>query len=223
MVPDGLRVIGAIVWKDLILESRHKRSTSAAAVFSLLIVVVLSFVFVQEVQTVDSISRGALWIAIVFAGTLGMTRAIGVEEQNRALDGLLLAPVDRSAIYLGKVCSVSIFVTIVGYLSMAFVAVFLDYTMSSSVLLTLVYVIPLAAIGFSAVGVLLTTLTIQSPIGESLLPVLLIPLVVPVLLSGIELSRGLARTETMWLQVLLIYDGLVLLAGWTLFEFVIEG
>ena len=219
-----LRVVLAIAWKDLLIEVRSKRRVNGAAVLALLIVVIFSFVFVRRVQNPAAIARGGLWIALVFAGTLGLTRGLSLEETNAAIEGLMLAPVDRSAIYLGKVCSSVVFVTGIGWLNLAAVTVFLDSPFSLTAAGRLVVVFPLAALGFSAVGVLLTMLTLNSQLQESVLPVLLVPLVVPVVLAGIELTQpAVAPGSTGWLRILLVYDGLVVLTGWLSFEFVLEG
>ncbi len=219
-----LRTVYEIARKDLLVETRSKQTINSAFVFSLLIVVVFSFVFGEQIADRGVLARGALWLAVVFGGVVGMSHAIALEGQNDALEGLLLAPVDRSAIYLGKVVSSTIFVSAIGLLSLGFVVVFLDYAYEVGMLATLLAVIPLAALGFSAVGVLLSVLMLHSGLQESLLPVLLIPLVIPVILAGTELTRpGLADgTASAWFRILLTYDGLVLLAGWTTFEYLVE-
>lgn len=224
MIREYLRVAAAIAHKDLLLELRSKRRVNGAAVLALLIVVVFSFVFVRAVENQAAIARGGLWIALVFAAMLGLTRGLAIEEANAAIEGLMLAPVDRSAIYLGKVCSSTVFVTIIGWLNLAAVSVFLDSPFSLAILGQLLAVFPLAALGFSAVGVLLTMLTLNSQLQESVLPVLLVPLVIPVILAGIELTQSASGPGAAgWLRILLVYDGLILLTGWMSFEFVLEG
>lgn len=219
------RVVYEIARKDLLVETRSKRTINAAFVFALLIVVVFSFVFGEEVSDRDVLARGALWVAVVFGGVVGMSHAVAREGQNGALDGLLLTPVDRSAIYVGKVLSSTAFVGVVGLLSLGFVVVFLDYSFAPTTLPTLLVVLALAALGFSAVGVLLSMLMLHSGLQESLLPVLLIPLVIPILLAGTELTQPSlsAPMASAWLRVLVTYDALMLLAGWMTFEFVVEG
>ncbi|CAI49109.1 ABC-type transport system permease protein (probable substrate heme) [Natronomonas pharaonis DSM 2160] len=219
-----LRTVYEVARKDLLVETRSKQTVNSAFVFSLLVIVVFSFVFGEDVGSREALARGALWIAVVFGGVVGMSHAVALEGQNDAIDGLLLAPVDRSAVYLGKVLSTTVFVTGIGLLSLVFVVVFLEYSFEPAALSTLLSVVPLAALGLSAVGVLLSVLMLHSQLQESLLPVLLIPLVVPVLLAGTaltqpDLSDGMT---TAWFRVLLAYDGLMLLAGWMTFEYVVE-
>jgi len=219
-----VRVVYEVARKDLLTETRSKRTINSAFVFALLVVVVFSFVFGEGVGEREVLARGALWIAVVFGGVVGMSHAVAREGQNGAMDGLLLAPVDRSAIYLGKVLSSTAFVGLLGVSSLGFVVVFLDYSFPIETVPTLFAVIALAAVGFSAVGVLLSVLMLQSGLQESLLPVLLIPLVVPILLSGTELTQPSLSTPmtSAWLRILVTYDALMLVAGWMTFEYVVD-
>jgi len=219
------RVAYEVARKDLLVEARSKRTINASLVFALLIVVVFSFVFGEQVGSRDVLARGALWIAVVFGGVVGMSHAVTREGHNGALDGLLLAPVDRSAVYFGKVASSTVFVATVGLLSTGFVVVFLDYSFPIGTLPTLLVVVFLAAVGFSSVGVLVSMLMLHSGVQESLLPVLLIPLVVPILLAGTELTQPAlsAPMTSAWFRILVTYDGLMLVAGWMTFEYVVEG
>lgn len=219
-----LRVVYEVARKDVIVEARQKRTLNAAVIFALLIVVVFSFVFGEQVADRAVLARGALWLAVVFGGAVGMSHTVALEGQNDAMDGLLLAPVDRSAVYLGKVLSSTVFIGGISLLSVGFVVVFLDYSFGAGTLGRVLAVVVLVALGFSAVGVLLSVLMLHSGLQESLLPVLLVPLVIPLLLAGTELTRPTLATAdaTIWRRLLLVYDGLVLLVGWTTFEYVVE-
>ncbi|WP_433627127.1 heme exporter protein CcmB [Halomicrococcus sp. NG-SE-24] len=220
-----LRVAYEIARKDLVLEVRSKRVLNTAVVFALLVVVVFAFGFAQSFVDLGTVGSGALWIAFVFAGTFGVVQGAAVEDEDGALDGLLLAPVDRSAVYVGKVASSTVFVTGVALLTLAFVGVFLDYSPTVATLPALVGVVVAASFGFSAAGVVLALLTVKSRIRELLLPMLLVPLVVPVLLAGISLTRRLGTAEPLasWVVLLLAYDGVLFLAGFATFDYVVEG
>ena len=219
-----LRVAGEIARKDLVLELRSKRVLSTAVVFALLVVVTFAFSFAKSFTDLAAVGHGALWISFVFAGTLSVTQSGELESRDGAVDGLMLVPVDRSAIYVGKVASNTTFVTGVELLTLAFVSVFLGYAPPLAVLPTLVGVVVLASLGFSAVGVVLSMLTAKSQVRELLLPALLIPLTVPVLLAGVELTRALTGGGVLdqWLRLLVAYDGILLLAGLMTFEYVLE-
>ena len=219
-----LAAVSRIVRKDLRIESRSRRVTTTMAMFALLIVLAFAFSFVKTFRNPAVLGRGALWIAFVFGGTLGVTKTATVEDDDAALDGLLLAPVDRSTIYLGKVTSTSLFVFAVNVLTLGATAVLLGYAPTLRTALALLGVLAVAAVGFAAVGVVVATLTTRAGLDELALPLLLVPLVVPVLLAGVELTAALtagAPTGS-WLRLLVIYTAVLLLAGLATFDFVVE-
>ena len=108
-----LRAVGAIAWKDLAAELRSRELLSAMLVFALLVILIFNFALELDVKTRATITAGVLWVTFAFAGTLGLNRSMAVEKDRGCLDGLLLAPVDRSAIYFGKVISNLAFMLIV--------------------------------------------------------------------------------------------------------------
>jgi len=204
-----LRVVWAVARKDFILELRSKQALPLSIALSLLIVVAFAFSFGGATE-----GTGALWVAFIFAGTLGVMQSISVETQNSALDGMLLVPISRSAIYLGKVISSTIFVTIIGVITMGAISVFLQATPAVSDLATQLMVVFLFSLGFSAVAVVVSIIATFTSISALLLPVLLVPLVVPALLAGVEL---MATGQSTWITVLLSYDGIMLTAGLLVF------
>jgi heme exporter protein B len=219
-----LAAIYRIVKKDLLIESRTKGVTTTTTVFALLIVLAFAFSFVKTFREPAVLGRGALWIAFVFGGTLGVTKAAAVEDRNAALDGLLVAPIDRSAVYLGKVTSTALFVFGVNVVTLGATMVLLGYAPTPRTALAVVGVLAVAAVGFAAVGVVVATLTLRSGLDELALPLLLVPLVVPVLLAGVELTAALTtggRTGS-WFRLLSLYTGVLLLAGVATFEYVVE-
>ena len=213
-----------IVRKDLVAELRTRQLTTTATVFGLLVVLTFAFSFVKTFADPQIVGRGALWIAFVFAGTVGVSETIATEDENDALTGLLIAPVDRSAVYIGKVLSTTLFVLAVDLVTLGAAVVLLDYPVAPAMVFPLVGVLAVAAFGFSAVGVVIATLTVRSGLGQLAIPVLLVPLVVPVLLSGVELTTALASGAPTggWLRVLAAYAGILFLAGLATFEFVVE-
>jgi len=219
-----LAAVYRIVRKDLLIESRTKGVTTTTSVFALLVVLTFAFSFVKTFREPAALGRGALWIAFVFGGTLGVTKAAAVEDRNAALDGLLVAPIDRSAVYLGKVTSTALFVFGVNVVTLGATMVLLGYDPTPRTALAVVGILAVAAVGFAAVGVVVATLTLRSGLDELALPLLLVPLVVPVLLAGVELTAALTtggRTGS-WFRLLCLYTGVLLLAGVATFEFVVE-
>lgn len=218
------RAVFEVVRKDLRLELRTKQTVGVASVFALLVVVAFAFTFVRTGADPATVGRGGLWVAFLFAGTVGVMQTAGVEDRDAALEGLLLAPVDRSSVYVGKVISTAVFVVAVAVLTLAASSVFLGYPLPPEAVLPVVGVVVAAAFGFSAAGVVVAFLAVRSRLGELLVPVVLLPVVVPVLLAGVELTRGVAAGSlpASWLRLLLAYDGILLLAGVATFEYVVE-
>lgn len=204
-----LRAVITIAWKDVRLELRSKEALPMAAALSLLVVVVFAFSFGGARHPL-----GALWVAFVFAGTLGVLQSISVEGENDAFDALLLAPIPNSAIYVGKVISATGFVTVIGLFTLAAARVFLG-TAPTAPLPLLVGVVVLFAFGFAAVSVIVSAITLFTRISDLILPVLLVPLLIPALLAGVELTGNGGGN---WLTVLASYDGIVFVSGFLVFE-----
>jgi len=209
--PTGFfRTALSIALKDFRLEIRSKQALPLSVALSLLIVVTDAFSYGGGAE-----SYGPLWVAFVFAGTLAVMQTIALETRNDAFDGLLLAPINRTAIYLGKVASTTVFVTVIGFVTLLALAVFHHATVPLETLPTLLLILFLFSLGFSAVGVLVGLITAATDISALLVPVLLVPLVFPGLLAGVGFLESGA---TSWITVLLSYDGIVLVAGVLVFD-----
>lgn len=219
-----LRAVALVAWKDLLLELRTKRVLTMATVFSLLVVLAFAFSFVRTGTAAEAVGRGGLWVGFLFAGTVGVTQSAAVEQRNAAVEGLMLAPVDRTSIYLGKVLSNATFVTTLAALTLAASVVFLGYPLTPQSAAPLAGVVVLASLGFAAAGVELSLLAARTDLRELFVPVVLLPVVVPVLLAGVELTRALTvgAPAGSWLQVLVAYDAVLLLTGGATFEYVLE-
>ena len=208
-VREYLRAVLTIAWKDIRLELRSKEALPMAAALALLVVVVFAFSFGGARHPI-----GAVWVAFVFAGTLGVLQSISVEGENDAFDALLLAPIPNSAIYVGKVLSATGFVAVIGLFTLAAARVFLGAAPGAS-LPVLVGVVVLFAVGFAAVSVIVSAITLFTRISDLILPVLLVPLLIPALLAGVELTGNGGGN---WLTVLASYDGIVFVSGVLVFE-----
>ena len=108
-----LSAIQAVIWKDLTAEWRTRENLSAMLVFALLVILIFNFALDLDIQAQESLSAGVLWTTFIFAGTIGLNRSLAVEKDRGCLDGLLLAPVDRSVIYFGKAIGNLIFMLLV--------------------------------------------------------------------------------------------------------------
>lgn len=219
-----LALVVETVRKDLLLELRTKQSLFFSAVFAMLVTVVFAFAFERDLGSSRTVGRAALWVAFLFAGIVLVTRTATVETTDAALEGLLLAPTDRTAIFVGKTFANALFLLLIEGATLVFVSVFIGFPLSPAAFPLVGVTFVLTAVGFAAVGTLLSLLAVQSRLPALTLPILLVPVVVPVLLGGLELTRaalGAAPAES-WLKVLLAYDGILLLAGIALFEPIVE-
>jgi heme exporter protein B len=165
-----------------------------------------------------------LWSTFAFAGTLGLNRSMAIEKDRGCLDGLLLAPVDRSAIYFGKVISNLVFMLIVEMIVLPVYSVLYSVNLFQPGLLL---VILLGSIGYVGVGTLLSAMSVQTRTRDILLPILLFPVVIPVVLSAVKASSGFL-TGAEWTEILLplnlliAYDIIFIAVAFMVFDNVVE-
>ena len=221
-----MSAFAAIVRKDLMLELRSGRSTTALISIALLVLVVLMFALDRNVARGAEAAAGSLWVALVFAGMLGASRVVLAEQENGCLRALLLSPVDRATLYAAKLAASLIFMTGAATATMILAMLFFNLEISSS-LGTLGFVLILGAIGFSAIATLLAAISARARGGELLLPLLIVPLFVPALIAGVKASTSaLSGAEFSaardWLGILIAFDVLFVAAGYLLFEHVVE-
>ena len=219
-----LRKVMAIVWKDVRAELRTKDILSSMLVFAGLSVLIFQFAFDLRADNVRLVLPGVLWIAITFAGVLGLNRSFILEQDRGSLEGLLLAPVDRSAIYFGKLIGNLLFIFIVELLLLPLMTVLFNVWLLSPPLLL---VVALGTIGYAAVGTLFAALSINTRAREVMLPILLFPVMVPVFVAGVQAVGRLLDGDSLadiarWVQLLVAYDAIFLAAAMLLFDFVVE-
>lgn len=219
-----LRVIRAIVWKDLAAELRSREMMSAMLVFALLVVIIFNFALELDVRTRENATAGVLWVTFAFAGTLGLNRSIAMEKDRGCLDGLLLAPIDRSALYFGKVMSNLLFMLAVEAVIFPLYSVLYNVNLFVPGLLLVVF---LGSWGYVAVGTLLAAMTVQTRTRDVLLPILLFPVVLPVLVPALKASdaylQGLEMPAIMpWLNLLIVYDVIFTALAFMGFDYIVE-
>ena len=219
-----LKAVGAIVWKDLVAELRSRELLSAMLVFALLVILIFNFAIELQPDLRITITPGVLWVTFAFAGTLGLNRSLAVEKDRGCLDGLLLAPVDRSAIYFGKALSNLAFMLIVAVIVLPVYSILYNINVINPGLLLVVI---LGSTGYAAVGTLLSSMAVRTRTRDVLLPVLLFPVIVPVLLAAVKASGGFLQNIPMkeiwpWLYILIAYDVIFTAVAFMVFEFVVE-
>ena len=219
-----LKAVSAIAWKDLAAELRSRELLTAMLVFSTLVILIFYFALDLDTKTRNTITAGVLWVTFAFAGTIGLNRSMAIEKDRGCLDGLLLAPVDRTAIYFGKVISNLVFMLIVEVITLPVYSIFYNVNLFN---LGFIGVILLGSIGYTAVGTILSTMTVQARTRDMLLPILLFPVLIPVLVAAVKASGGFLQGAEMadilpWLNILIVYDAIFIALAFMVFDFVVE-
>ena len=227
--PGFLRVAGLVALKDLRLEWRTWETLASTLVFSLIVLVVYNFAFGWRAVAELGASRlvpGVLWTVIAFAAVVGMSRSAQIERRHGALSALFLAPVDRSALYLGKALANGVKLGVVTALIVPLTALFFDYDLLA-VAPSMALVLLVHGIGLTELGTLFAAVTTRVGRGEALLATLLFPAATPLLISAVESTSALLRGDsvgvaTKWLQIAAVFDLLYLMVALATFEFVLE-
>jgi heme exporter protein B len=229
MVPGGgplayWRKVWAVAQKDLRAELRAKEVFSTMAAFSVLAVVVFGLAFDLRVPRPEMVVPGVLWVVLLFGGVLGLNRIFGAEVDRGSLAALLLAPVDRSAIYFGKLIVSMTFQTATVLLAAAVTAVIFDANLLH---LWILVGLVLGITGYAGVGTLFAALTASVRARETMLPILLLPVMTPVFMAGVALTAavldGRAFEEfARWLLVLAAYDLVFVTIAFLVFDLIWE-
>src|SRR5438552_5313272 len=213
-------------WKDLLVEARGRETVLAGAVFALLVLVIFNFAFDLRVENVAAVAPGVLWVTITFAGVLSLGRAFARERDRRTLDGLLLAPIDRSALYLAKVVTSVVSMLVVEVVALpVFIALFNLVVNLPLLIVALV----LGTLGLAGVGTLFAAISAHTRAREVMLPLLLFPIQVPVILATVKSTGAAIRVPgldppdvSQWLGLLIAFDALFLGLSVLLFDYAIE-
>ncbi len=203
---------------------RSRELLSAMLVFALLVILIFNFALELDAQARANVTSGVLWVTFAFAGTLGLNRSMAMEKDRGCLDGLLLAPVDRSAIYFGKAIGNLVFMLMVETIVLPVYSLLYNVNLFQP---GLILVILLGSIGYVAVGTLLSTMAVQTRTRDMLLPILLFPLVIPMLIAAVKASGGYLSGADFseiepWLNLLMVYDVIFTAIAFMVFEFVVE-
>lgn len=219
-----LRKVWAIVQKDIAAELHTKEMVSAMMVFSCLALLIFSFALDLRGEMAEAAAPGVLWATLVFAGTLGLSRSMAREEQNGCMDGLLLAPVDRTAIFFGKATGNLLFMAVVGVVLLPLFSALFDVMLLQP---RVVLIIALGVTGYAAVGTLIAAIAVNTRAREVMLPVLLLPLAFPLLIGAVQSTSRLLGGANLTdlgssLHILVVYDLLIVAVCMLTFGYVVE-
>ena len=218
------RKVWAIISKDVMVELHTRETVSAMLIFSVLAMLIFSFALDLRGAMARAAAPGVLWATVAFAGTLGLSRSLAREQQTGCIDGLLLAPMDRSAIFFGKALGNLVFMVIVEIILLPLFSALFDVELLQTGVLV---VTALGTVGYAAVGTLLAAIAVNTRAREVMLPILLLPLVIPALISAVQATGSLVEGGTMtevggWVRLLVIYDLIIVAVSMLTFEYIVE-
>jgi heme exporter protein B len=221
-----VRGIIAILWKDILSEVRTREMLNSMFIFAILILVVFNFAFSPGTERIYEIATGVLWVAFLFAGILGLNRSFAIERDRDCLRGLLLCPVDRSVIYLGKVAGNLLFIMAVNLITLLVFVIFFNIPVLH-VIGPLLAVITLSTVGYSAVGTLFSAISCNTRMREVMLPILMLPIMVPVIIASVKatvsiLTGGADADFAFGLRLIGVFDIIFLVVAVVVFDYIVE-
>ena len=224
--PGLLAAAWLIARKDLAIEFRTRSAFLSSLVFSLLAIVIFFFAWDPTAVGPLDLAPGVLWVTFTFSGLLAMHRSFGVESQDGALDALLVAPIPREAIFLGKALANLVFVVGVQAVALPALAMFYNVPLGD-ILMPLLGIMLLSAIGLVTVGTLFGGITANTRMAELLLPVLALPFFVPIVMPAAQATARLLAGRPIeesiaWLRILLAFDLVFVYACTVAYPFTIE-
>ncbi len=221
-----LRQMGAVIWKDLAVELRTRERIASMGAFTVLVGVLFNFSFDPSVVEPQAIASGLIWMTIVFGGMLGLGRTFQLEEEDGAFQGILLSPIPRDALYFGKVIANFLILAVVTALVFGVFSLFFHLRIGPHPV-ALVAVVLLGILGFVAIGTLFSAVSAGTTMGDTLLPILVFPVLLPVVIYGVtatsRLFQGLPVSEVDGnIRMLGAFAVVGLAAGAFLFRYVVE-
>lgn len=214
--------VSVILWKDILSELRARDIVTSVLVFALLVIVIFNFAF--EPERVELVAPGVLWVTFTFAGVLGLSRSFTLEKDKGCLEGLMLCPVDRDVIYLGKMLGNLAFMLVINAIILPLFSVLFSLPVFMP---QLVLIVVLTTLGFVSVGTLFAALAVNTKAREIMLPILFLPIVAPVIMAAVKATGLVLAGESWgslssWLQLIAAFDIIFLVVSSLVFEFVIE-
>ena len=193
-------------------------------VFSLLVVLIFNFSLDLDKDARENVAAGVLWVTFVFAATLGLNRTFAAEKDRGSLDGLLLAPIDRTALFFGKLLSTLVFILIVEIIVVPIFSILYNISLFNPLFLL---VLLLGTLGYTVVGILLAAMAIHTRAREVMLPILLFPVAVPVVIATVRASAGILSGAE-WgliagpLNLVIVYDIILFAIAIMTFDYLME-
>ena len=215
-----------IVWKDLVSELRTKEVLISMCFFAFLVLIIFNFSFFTGIEGSQGVLSGMLWVAFIFSGLLGLNQTFGSEKDRGSLQGLLLCPISRPTIYIGKVISNFLFMSIMELFILILFAILFRINLWT-VLPLLFPVIFLGTSGFVFVGTIFSAMSVNARAREILLSIILFPIVVPLIIASVKATEKILQGKAFpeisgWLKILLAFDCIFFFISYVMFDFVLE-
>ena len=216
--------ISTILWKDILSEFRSRETIVSVLVFSILVIVIFNFTFEPGSRIFELIAPGVLWVAFTFAGMLSLNRSFAQDMEKGCLEGLVLCPIDRVAIYIGKMLGCLVFMLVIEAIVLPIFLVLFDLPLFIPELGLFVLA---ATIGFAAVGTVFSALAVHTKAREIMLPLLFFPITIPIIIAAVKGSElalsGASWSEmTSWLTIIVAFDVIFIVLSSFIFEYVLE-
>lgn len=214
----------AIAAKDVLTEIRTREVLSSVVVFAVLVIVIFNFAFSSSQQAAGLVAPGILWVTFAFAGVLSLNRSFVMEREEDCIEGLMVAPISREAIYLGKFFGNLLFIFLIQTIVIPVFSLLFNVGFFS---LELIIVTALASLGFAAVGTLFAAMAVNTRARELVLPVLFFPVITPVIIAAVNASALVLGGSSFsaiaqWLGIIGAFDVIFLVASYLIFSFIIE-
>lgn len=218
------RVVGAVLWKDLRAEVRGRELVTSMLLFAAISVLIFSFALELDAQAQAEAVGGVLWVTVAYAGTLGLGRSLAAEKDKGSLDALLIAPITHSAVFFGKMLGNLIFTLVVAFVMTLMLTILFNINLFLPILWI---VLLLGCLGFASTGTMVASMSVHARARETLLPIMLLPIVLPVIISSTRASIAVItdlKTEDWlpWLQLLAFVDGVFIVMAYLLYGYIVE-
>ncbi len=214
----------AITWKDTLSEMRTREIVFSVLVFTLLVIVIFNFAFGTSQEMMALVAPGMLWVTFAFAGVLSLNRSFILEKEEGCLEGLMVSPISREAIYVGKMLGSLLFMLIIEAIALPIFAFLFNLPILS---LQIVIITVLTTVGFVAVGTLFSALAVNTKAREMVLSILFLPIVAPIIICAVKASGSALSGEPWssifpWLRIIGAFDAIFLVVSFLIFAYVIE-
>jgi heme exporter protein B len=224
--PGTLGAAWLLARKDLAIEFRTKTAFLSALLFAVLALAIFYFTWDESIVTAADRAPGVLWVVLTFSALLGLQRSFGIEEYDRGIDALLISPISRESIYLGKAIGNLIFLSAMQAITIPALIVFYNLHIAAAIA-AVSGVVLLAVVGIVAVGTLFSAMAVNTRLAELLLPMLSLPFFVPILMCAAKatsdiISGAPAGSARPYLNLLVAFDVVFVVACTLAFPYTLE-